>query len=440
MPLALRRFLFVFLPIIAIIAILAVALTSMAANAPQTERTEEEPRGLAVFVAAVEADDIRLTVRSQGEVRPLREIILAPQVSGRLVYVAPNFEDGDAFSEGDVLARIDPADYELAVTRARSSVAQARRALQSEEALAEIARRDWEDLGEGDPTPLAIREPQLAEARAALRAAQASLAEAELQLARTEVRAPFNGRVRTQDADLGALVSANSRLGQIFSTDAAEVRLPLSDNDLALAAIPVAFVETEENPGPEVTLSAIVAGEPRQWRGRIVRTDGAIDARTRTLNAIVEVDDPYGAGADAGVPLAVGLFVEAQIEGRLIPDALVAPREALRGSDRIYVAREDGTLTVRNVSVIASEPGRVVFSGGVEPGEYVITSAVRGASEGMRVEAYDADRTLLFGGPEEADENEEEQSEEDGETNNEGEDRADVEAVASAADEDGDRS
>lgn len=437
MGLALRRILFVGLPIAAILTTLVVLLQVMAANQQEPEQTAQAPRGLAVFVEPARAERVTLHVSSQGEARPRMEIDLVPQVAGRLVYVSPSFVDGGIFAEDDVLLRIDDADYRLAVTRAEASVAQALRALQSEQAQADLARRDWEEIGEGAPSPLTLREPQLAEARASLAAARASLEDARLQLARTEIRAPFAGRVRSKDADLGQYVAPGQRLGTIFATDMVEIRLPLSDDDLARLNLPLAFVASEDRPGPAVELSQVVAGQPRTWSGVVARTDGAIDSRTRTLNAIVAVEDPYGDAAVDGAPLAVGMFVQARVEGRVIDDAFVVPsRDALRGTNRIYIANEDGTLSIREARVIASESDRIVLADGVSEGEYVIVSAVRGATEGMRIEAYDAEGTLLFGGPEEEDA---------GETDDEGAeaedgDRADADAVAEVTADNGDRS
>ena len=196
----------------------------------------------AVMATAAVSDKVQLSVKAQGESRPRTEIDLVPEVAGKIIYVSPKFLSGGLFSKGDVLYRIDQADYNVGVIRAEASVARAQQVLTREEAEGAIAAQDWEDLGEGrEASALTLREPQLLEARAGLQSAQADLENAQLRLARTEVRAPFNGRVREKSAGLGQYVNPGSRLGRIFSTDIAEVRVALTDADLTKLDLPVAY-------------------------------------------------------------------------------------------------------------------------------------------------------------------------------------------------------
>lgn len=351
------------------------------------EASDASPRGLAVFTEAAELDAIRLDVETQGEVRPKREITVAPQIAGRIAYVAPNFEEGGFIRKGQVLVRLEAADYELGVVRAQSGVASAEQRLAREAAEAEIAVQDLRDLGITDASPLARREPQLAEARASLDSAKAQLRDAELALERTAVRAPFDGRVRELRANIGQYVGAGSALGTIFSSDVVEIELPLTDAQLGRLGLSLAFEETTEVPGPSVTFSAEVAGQPRVWRGRITRTAAAVDPRTRLISAIADVEDPYGKAAEeSGMPMAPGLFVNAKIEGMEIDQVIRIPRAALRGLDEVYIGDpETGRLEVREVAVIESNPGGAYVLRGLEPGEYVITSPMQSVTNGQRI-------------------------------------------------------
>jgi RND family efflux transporter MFP subunit len=386
-----------------------VLFAVLGATQPQPERAESTVRPASVFVAEASPEAVQLTVTTQGEVTPLIEIDLTAQVSGRIAYVNPSFVQGGFFEAGEVLIRLEDDDHRLAVTRAQALVSQRRQQLIREEAEAALASEEWEALGDGEASALTLREPQLADARAQLAAAEASLAEARLNLSRTRISAPFEGRVRSKGADLGQFVSPGARLGRVFATETVEVNLPMSDGELTLLNMPLAFQATDEQPGPQVSLSAVIGGQRRTWEGEIVRTDSVIDPQTRTLSAIVQVDDPYGAAAEeAGAPLAVGLFVRADITGRSIDRAYVLPRSALRGADRVYVAELDGTLSVRQVEVIDSNPERVVVASGVSQGERVITSPVRGAIEGMAVRALGPDGEPLD--PEAEDEPEQDES------------------------------
>jgi RND family efflux transporter MFP subunit len=380
------------------VAVAGIAVIFMLfATQPQPQRANSAPRPVAVFVEEAQSGEVALTVTSQGEAQPRTQINLVPQVAGRITFVNPDFIEGGFFEAGETLIQIEDADYRLAVTRAAAQVAQAEQALAREQAESDLAASEWEELGEGEASALTLREPQLAEARAQLAAAEASLQEARLNLQRTRISAPFDGRVRSKNADLGQYVSPGTNLGQVFSTDTVMVRLPLTDHDLGLLGIPVAYnAMGDDDGGIPVTLSATLAGERHEWQGRITRTDSAIDTETRVLYAIAEVEDPYGTAAqEEGAPLAVGLFVSATIQGREIDNAYIIPRNALRGEDSVYIVREGGTMEIHTVSIIDSSPDRVVVSSGVDGGDLVVVSPLRGASNGMRVHTYDADGERL---------------------------------------------
>ncbi len=358
----------------------------MGAMRPAIETQAPEITPPTVFFQVANVQPVTLDVSTQGEVRPRTDINLTAQVSGRIERTSPAFVDGGAFEEGELLIKIEDADYRLQVTSAGARVAQAREILSREEAESTLARQDFEELGVGsNPSDLTLRLPQLAQARANYQAAVADQRVAQLNLERTEISAPFPGRVRQRLSGPGQFVSPGAQLGRIFSTDFAEIRLPLTDDDLAKLGLPVAFNETEEKPGPPVALSAVIGGELRGWTGRIVRTDGAIDPATRQISAIAVVEDPYGEGADGETPLAIGLFVNALIEGKPYENAIVLPRAALYGIDRVYVIGDDDILEERVVRVVASARDTVTIASGIVPGERVVSSPLRGAGEGDKV-------------------------------------------------------
>ena len=365
-------------------------ITFMGSLRPTIEPQEPELSPPSVFYTIAKAQAVTLDVSAQGEVRPRTDINLTAQVSGRVTSISNAFVNGGAFDEDDILLTIEDADYRAAAAASNARVAQAEEGLRREEAEAALARADYEDLGRSEaPSALTLRIPQLAQARANFEAARAEHRAAQLNLARTAVRAPFKGRVRERIAGVGQFVSPGAQLGRIFSTDVAEIRLPLTDNDLAKLGLPIAFNETEDRPGPPVKLSAFVAGEEHSWDARIARTDGAFDPATRQISAIAVVDDPYGEGADNGTPLAMGLFVDATIEGKPYENAIVLPRSALYGRDTVYVITADDTIEIRTVRIVSSERDTITISDGVNPGERVVTSPLRGARDGDKVSPTD---------------------------------------------------
>ncbi len=358
----------------------------MGALRPKVEPKEVALAPPAVFFTIAEPRAVTLDVTAQGEVRPRTDINLTAEVAGRIIKTSDAFVVGGAFKEGDLLVKIEDSDYRAAVAGAKARVAQAEEFLRREEAESDLARKDYEALGrDTDPSELTLRMPQLAQARAAYAAAKADYSSAALDLDRTEIRAPFQGRVRERSAGVGQFISPGAPIGRIFSTDVAEIRLPLTDADLAKLGLSLAFVETAENPGPPAILSGTFAGEFHEWKARIARTDGAIDPATRQISAIAVVDDPYGAGSDNGAPLPMGLYVDARIEGKPIDGAVVLPRTALYGRDTVYVIKADDTLDARTVSIVSADKNTITLAGGIADGERVVTSPLRGAKEGDKV-------------------------------------------------------
>jgi len=270
-------------------------------------------------------------------------------------------------------------------------VAQAEQTLVREIAEGEIARRDFEELGRGNPSPLALRQPQRAQAEASVKAAMGRLQTAQLQLERTKVRAPFDGRVRSKTSDIGQFVSPGLRLGQIFSSEIVEVRLPLTDNDLYKVNLPLDYAAKNRASAPKVELSAVIAGQRRYWQGRIMRTDSVIDTQTRGISAVAEIYDPYGKGQSVdGFPLAPGLFVDAKINGQIFEDAITIPRDGLRPQDIVYLADSAGKLQIRNVQVLDTNPERAVLSEGITDGDLVVISPVEPSWTALTLKVSDA--------------------------------------------------
>lgn len=381
------RIISIFVTIIALVGLAGLAFTTVQVLKPEPEQAEEKFAGLSVFSEEVRIQDLDFTVSVQGEVRPQREIVVAPQIAGRIAYVSPDFIDGGFIQRGQVLVRLETADYELAVVRAQSGVASAEQRLAREQAEAEIAQQDLINLGISDSSPLARREPQLAEARAALESAKAQLADAELGLNRTAVVAPFDGRVREESVDVGQFASPGQSLGRVFATDVVEVALPITDDQLGQLGLPLAFAETATEPGPNVIFSAAVAGQPREWTGRVTRSSAAVNPQTRLINVIAELNDPYGVGADNGAPMAPGLFVKADIAGTKVENLLVAPRSAIRSGDQVFIGEpEEGVLRIHEVDVVfTSTEGAWFRSADVNRGDLAITSPIRGSNDGMSI-------------------------------------------------------
>lgn len=372
---------------IAVVAISIGVVTALSAAKPAPEKKEDTQRYISLYVDEVRSDVVTLAVQAEGEVRPKTEIDLIPQVSGRIIGISQSFAEGAEFAAGETLIKIDDTNYVIARIRAEANLAAAKVALQRELANAKIKNEHWLDKDtSGVPTDYALNKPQVQEAEAMLAAAEADLREARLNIARTEINVPFLGRVREKLVGIGQYVTAGTNLGRVFSTDTVEVRLPLTDSQLAELSLPIGFMANATN-APVVQFSANVGNKIHSWSGRIVRTNAAMDKDTRMVYAIAEVEDPYGLGSDRGSPMAVGMFVHADIAGVNSRSAMVLPRLALRNANKVYVVNDDNRLEIRSVDVLSTSPERVLVTAGVEAGEKVVTSTIPAAIDGMEVRA-----------------------------------------------------
>lgn len=362
---------------------------------PEALPAETLPR---VDVVSVEPRSLALNVATQGTVRPVHAIDLVSRVAGRVESVAADFAAGSFFRQDAPLVAIEDADYRFAIARARSQVAAAEQRVAEEEGRALQARREWRDLGNSAANALFLREPQLASARAALKAAQADLDAAKLDLERTRIAAPFNGRISEKFVDVGQYVTPGTRIARVYATDAVEVRLPLTDRQVALLNLPLHYrSEDSAMELPAVTLRATFAGRDWEWQGRIVRTDASIDENSRVVHAVAEVLDPFARGPEGErPPLVPGMFVSATIAGRTLEAVTSLPRSALRGDTAVMLVDSRQQAVDRAVSVLQSEGGQVWVQG-LQRGDRVIVREPTVTVAGMRVEVNEVARVAGAG-------------------------------------------
>jgi len=342
-----------------------------------------------VRIQSVARAPIEFVVRGHGTVVPRTETELVAQVDGVVVWVAPEFVAGGFFAKGDPLLRIEPVDYEAALESARAGLARAKSEL-ARARKERVRQQRLADRSIAAESRIDDADNAFAVAEAGLREAQARLTRARLDLERTEIRAPYDGRVRMESVDIGRFVTRGAGVGTVYAVDYAEVRLPVPDRELSFLDLPLGFHAGHEGEGPAVRLTAEFAGRAHTWEGRIVRTEGEIDPRSRTVNVVARVEDPYGRNSQGGgVPLAVGLFVEAEIRGREIAAAIVLPRAALREGDRVLVLDDESRLRFRSVDVLRVQRDEVVIGEGLRDGERVCVSPLPAPVDGMSVRVLD---------------------------------------------------
>lgn len=357
-----------------------VGLYALKASKPAQEKRVTKTAAPAVQVMTATVGPHTIKIEGQGTVRPLRNAQLVAQVSGKILYTSPALVNGGAFQTGEELLRIDPIDYELAVTLAAARVgdAEAEYALAQEESDAAV--QEWRELNPGvDPPKMVARMPQLSAARAKLEAERADFRKARLQLERTRLKAPFDGVVSEEMVDIGQYVTPGQRVASLYGTDAAEIVVPLESEHLQWFHVP--GFTSGDGEGARAVVRVAIAGGVREWPGRVMRAEGRIDEKTRLVNVVVRVDDPYSRRP----PLVAGLFASITIEGLKLEKAALLPRAALRPEDRIWVVDDDQRLQFREVNVARISKEGVLIDAGLVSGERVVVSQIKAVTNGMMV-------------------------------------------------------
>ena len=374
-----------------------------------SQRPEPEQRPVPTRVPFANTSPIvagsgSIPVYGAGTVRPRAAVDVAAEISGRVVWVAPNFQSGGRVRSGQLIFRIDDADFRGRVEQARASVAVQEVELLRVTEEARIARSQYDrfrllrESGESiaDTSPLALWQPQLDAAEAVLARDRAALAEAEAALSRTSVHAPFEGVVLEESLELGQFVGAGQGVGRLYASDAVEVVVPLSDAGAAL--IPGLWQLEAGNADTRVRARVIAEyGDAHYaWTGYVDRAEAALDEQTRTIDVIVRVPDPFAAGAPLGTadgdratrsdgpPLLVGKFVEVEIDGVTPDEYFRVRRPALRPGNEVWVA-QDGAVHIVPVEVLQRSDDEVFLTGALEADQTVITGGIQLATEGMPV-------------------------------------------------------
>jgi|TARA_B110000263_G_C15303030_1_gene508938 RND family efflux transporter MFP subunit len=366
-----------------IVLVVGVGLAALIiASGPKLE--PQAPPSSAPLVRTWEAasQSVQLTSITHGTVLPRTESDLIPEISGRIISISKSMVSGGFFKKDDLLLVIDPLDYELAREQARASLASAgselSNAKRGHDRQLDLARKQSTSQSKKDDALNRLRFAQ-----ASLREAKARLSRAERDLSRTKITAPYDGRVRSERVDIGQFANRGTPMASLYATDIAEVRLPIHDEELAHLELPLANQITGQQ-RPTVILSAPFAGKKHTWRGAIVRTEGEIDPKTRMITVIAQVESPYETKNDRP-PLAVGLFVEAEIIGHKIGNVFVLPRSAIQANRQVYVIGKDNRLQFRDVEILRTVGEEVYITGGLNARETVCLSTVSNAIEGMLV-------------------------------------------------------
>ncbi|ASJ98560.1 efflux RND transporter periplasmic adaptor subunit [Shewanella marisflavi] len=367
------------LPPLFILVVFGLLAQLMMSTQKTPEQKEEEVPVPIVDVMPVKSETVSLNLPSYGVVQPKNKTQLVTEVQGRMLTISDKFVAGGIVKRGDMLAQIEPSDYEADLMQAQATLAQAKAALDEEIARGEVAKNDWKGYDGGVPPELGLRLPQLKKEQANVKFAEAALARAQRNLERTTIRAPFDGIIKARNVDLGQYVTLGTNLGELYDTRVAEIRLPLANQELA-------YLESIDNPDTQVTLSAELAGRTVSWTGKVVRSEGVIDADNRMVYLVAEVKDPYlrEHTVEGQLPLKYGSFVNAIIKGRTVEGIVKLPRYIVR-EHHVAVVRDDNTLEMREVNVVRSDIENVYIKDSLKDGERISLTTINNMSTGQVV-------------------------------------------------------
>lgn len=356
-------------------------------NKPQVrDRSPHKGPKFTVEILDIKARPFQIKIDSFGVVKPRTQTRMFPQVSGKVIKISDNFREGGFFEKGDPLIEVDHRDYETQLKVSEADYQSAIQQLEEEKARVKQAIDDWKRLGKSSKAPaLVLRKPQLAAAKSRVAAAEAKLSQAKLNLQRTFIKAPYAGRVLTKSVDIGQFITPATALGEIYAIDYVEIRLPLPETALPFIDLPENSRDhSVKGSFQQVEFTSELGGIKQKWQGKIVRTEGAIDANTHQLYVIAQINDPYASSDPHVIPLKIGQYLEARIDGKNLQNAIVIPEKAVYQQQYVYLYKK-GTVQKTTIDIAWSGEGQVVVKSGLASGDKLVTTLLGQIISGTRV-------------------------------------------------------
>ena len=348
----------------------------------QPDPVEESPAP-DVIVEILTPKDFQVKIISSGTTTPLTQTILNAEVGGEVIYRSKKFSEGSSVIEGEILAKIDDTDLQLQYKNALLQLANAEVQYSLQLAEAEVAKEAWEKMGDGIASDLMLKKPQLKQAEALLEVAKAQVSSAEKKLNKTEIVAPYAGRIQNVNIDLGTTIIPGQPVGAMYTSSEIEITLAVKDNDLQFLSIPMDGRKLNPSEQASVVIESFYKGKTQSWKGKLERVDGVIDPVTRMINLIavfkndfIETDKPN---------LPIGLFVEAKIDGITLKNIFEIPINSISEDNEVYIVDKDNQLELRELTILKKYSEFVIIKDGLKAGERIVTSKLSTASNGIKV-------------------------------------------------------
>tara|TARA_B100000459_G_scaffold141751_1_gene101788 strand:+ start:1041 stop:2183 length:1143 start_codon:yes stop_codon:yes gene_type:complete len=336
-----------------------------------------------VFVEILTPKDFQVQISSNGTTTPLTQTVLTAEVGGEVIYRSKKFAEGASVIEGEILAKIDDTDLQLQYKNALLQLANAEVQYSLQLAEAEVAKKAWDKIGDGVASDLTLKKPQLKQAEAFLEVAKAQVSSASKKLNKTEIIAPYAGRIQNVNIDLGTTIIPGQPVGAMYTSSEIEITLAVKDNDLQFLSIPMDGRKLNPSEQASVVIESFYKGKTQSWNGKLERVDGVIDPITRMINLIavfkndfIETDKPN---------LPIGLFVEAKIDGITLKNIFEIPINSISENNEVYIVDKDNQLELRKLTILKKYSEFVIIQDGLKAGERIVTSKLSTASNGIKV-------------------------------------------------------
>ena len=369
-------------PLFILIGAFAISYLLWLLGQVQPDPVEEAPAP-DVIVEILTPKDFQIQISSNGTTTPLTQTVLTAEVGGEVIYRSKKFSEGSSVIEGEILAKIDDTDLQLQYKNALLQLANAEVQHSLQLAEAEIAKEAWEKIGDGVASDLTLKKPQLKQAEALLEVAKAQVSSAKNKLNKTEIVAPYAGRIQSVNIDLGTTIIPGQPVGALYTSSEIEVTLAVKDNDLQFLSIPMDGRKLDPSEQALVEIRSFYKGKNQTWIGKLERVDGVIDPVTRMINLIavfkndfIETDKPN---------LPIGLFVEALIDGINLKNIFSIPVNAISENNEVYIVNNDNELESRQLSILKKYSDFVIVKDGLKAGERIVISKLSTASNGIKV-------------------------------------------------------
>lgn len=389
-----------------------------------------------VEVQKLKTRDYTVSIKASGVVRAGIQTNLVAEVSGKIIKVSDKFLEGNYFKKGEVLLKIDSSNYENALAISQSDVAANQAALSQLNEEEKSTKRSYYlaqknlKLGQKELSRLhnlwkkkliarsavdaeeqkinqlqqrleesqgklnSYKSRKLA-IKAKINAALSRQKQERLNISRALIKAPYAGRVLQRNVDRDQFVGTGTSLGKIYATRYVYVDLPLSLNQYELLGISEGFENTnlKMQNHPKVSFSSTNSRNKSFWQGQIVRTSAALDVDSRQIKVIAKIDKPFIAKQSThknnhwarNIPLKIGQYLNAKIEGKRFRNIYVLPSSTVRQNKEILLLQQ-GKVHIVPVDIIFNTSSSTVLSAeeSIE-GKQLIITPLSQVTEGSRV-------------------------------------------------------